>query len=127
MPAVLVLVFSVQPVDIPDPVRVPVVYTIGGGPGRIVFTGAQTVTLDLSTMPAAGLRALRIVYDAVDDTGTAVTAGLRVNMTTGLGSASLPLGPGGALMLADPNVTGGISALSLVSTAPGVAHVTAAG
>lgn len=127
MPAVLVLTFSVQPVDIPDPVRVPVVYTTGGGPGRIAFTGAMTIVIDLSTMPAAGLRALRIVYDAADDTGVAVTAGLRINYTTGLGSASLPLGPSAAVMLADPSVSGGITALSLVSTAPGVAHVTAAG
>lgn len=124
MPAA-VFSFAVQLADVPDTARVTVVYSDGGGPWRFEFTGAQTITVDISAMPAAGLKGLRIEFDATDAAGVTVTAPLSIHWTSNAIPKVEELSPDGVFMLASPSPTNGITALSLVSTANAVAHVVA--
>jgi hypothetical protein len=106
-------------------------FTGGGGPGRLELTGAQTYVVDLAMMPAAGLRGLLVVVDSLDAAGTAISAPVTLTWTSNAVTKSEKLMPSADapafLALANPAPVTGITALSIVTTANAVVHVSAVG
>lgn len=108
-------------------VTIPITYQDAGGVPRIEMSGSQTYPVDLAMMPAAGTKVLIVWVDAHDAAGGIPTAPLTVTWTSNAVSKSQPIGPGSALLIADPSPVHGPTALSLVSTVSCVAHVAALG
>lgn len=106
----------------------------GASPGlRLRLTGAQTYVVDLAMIPSAGLRGLLVILDPLDADGSPVTAPITLTWTSNSVSKSQELSAGtapqvpGFFALASPDPTHGITALSIVTTANAVVHVTAFG
>lgn len=108
-----------------------ITYTGGGGPGRLELTGAQTYVVDLAMMPAAGLRGLLVVVDSLDAAGSAISAPVTLTWTSNAVSKSEKLMPStdapAFLAIGNPAPVTGITALSIVTTANAVVHVSALG
>lgn len=98
-----------------------------GGAGRIQLTGAQTYDIDLAMMPTAGLKGLVVQVDATDGAGDTVTTPVTLQWTSNATVKSEELSPGGFLALCSPSPVNGITALSIITTANAVVHVTAIG
>ncbi len=94
---------------------------------RLELTGAQTYPIDLAMMPAAGLKGLLVIYDAIDASGVTVTAMASVRWTSNGVPKNEELSPGGLFLIASPAPANGITALSIVVTANAVIHVHALG
>jgi hypothetical protein len=91
---------------------------------QIPILGAGTYNVDLAMMPATGLVYLGVSVGLVDSLGGTVTAPVKVVFTNGY--AWVP--PGGFVAIAAPGLaSGGVTSLSLVTTANAVVTVTAAG
>lgn len=116
---------SLQPAGgSPFGVSVPVAYTALEPGLMLPLTGAQTYNVDLAMMPGTGLTGLVVSVDKTDAFGGAVTAPVKVVFTNGY----LWIPPGGAMSVAAPALaSGGITSLSLVTTANAVVHVSACG
>jgi hypothetical protein len=100
-----------------------IVYHGSTGEIRLELTGAVTYPIDLGMMPAAGLRGLRIVYDALDANGDAATDNITIRRTINSVSRDEPLSPGGWFAFADPAPTAGTTALTIISTSNAVVRV----
>lgn len=94
-------------------------------PGEAIpIAGAGTYVVDLAMMPATGLAYLEVHVAKVDGSGGIVVAPVKVVFTNGF----LWVPPGGFIAVAAPALaTGGIMALSLVTTAAAICTVTAGG
>lgn len=112
------------PATPPTSAIVGITYTAAVTYPSLTFTGTQTHAIDLATMPAAGLRALFVSFDAVDASNVPVITPVTVNFTPG---GSQELTPGGVLVFASPTPAAGITAISIASTANAVLHVAAFG
>ena len=107
--------------------QVTVSYRGSTGLQRLELTGAQTYTVDLAMMPAAGLRGLHVTVDDHDAAGAPVTTPIRIGWTSNAISKSEELSPGGVFQIASPRPVAGITALSIITTANAVVHLAALG
>jgi hypothetical protein len=98
-----------------------------GGSDRIELTGAQTYTIDLAMMPAAGLKGLLVQVDPVDADNNPITAPVTVRWTSNAVEKEEELSPGvdlpAFLVLCSPAPAAGITALEIESTANAVVRV----
>lgn len=94
-------------------------------PGETLpIAGAGTYVVDLAMMPAAGLTWLQVSVGKTDALGATVTAPVHVTFTGG----AVWVPPGGLLAIAAPALaSGGVTSLSLVTTAAALVTVTAIG
>ena len=95
---------------------------------RLVISGAGSIVLaDFSLLPAAGCQVLTVTLDGIDDTGAGLTAPVSFVMTgTTHGTIVLPIG-GGSFSIVAPGAAGGVTGLTITSTAPAVVRVSALG
>jgi hypothetical protein len=107
-----------------DPFSCSATYTASTGQQEIPLTGAQTYTVDLAMMPADGVQMLLVTVDRLDADGAAATDPVRVALTPG-GYVDLP--PRGALAVLAPGTEGGITGLTLTSTANALVRLVANG
>ncbi len=92
-------------------------------PGQILkLTGAGTKTLDLSTVPAAGVKYLLIKLDG----GQGVVP-VNVRFNGGGSSGQVEISPGGFVMIGSPAPTTGITAADVVYTSAATVRVWAFG
>lgn len=98
---------------------------------RVELTGVDSHTVDLTMMPAAGLKGLLVIVDPLDAAGSPVAAPVTLTWTSNATSKSEKLMPGsdtpGFLALGNPAPVTGITALSVASTSSAVVHVVALG
>lgn len=120
------LSFPLQPGFNPPPLgaSAPIPYT-GIIPGEgLPIAGAGTYVVDLAMMPAAGLAYLEVHVAKADANGGVVTAPVKVMFTGGY----LWVPPGGFCSVAAPGLaSGGITSLSIVTTAAALVSVTGLG
>lgn len=87
---------------------------------EFVLTGSGTQVVSFGSIPSTGAKLLFVEYPQ-ENVSNAV-----INMRINGSSDSVPLFPGGSLVLSNPSPTGaGITALSLVYTAAATVRVTA--
>lgn len=121
------LTFPQQPGYNPKPIgsSASLVYSALVPGEQIPILGANAgYNIDLAMMPATGLAYVNVSVGLVDSLGGTVTAPVKVVFTNGY--AWVP--PGGFIAIAAPSLaSGGITSLSLVTTANAVVTVTAMG
>jgi hypothetical protein len=125
MPASALLTYAIVGVVAPpSPATVPITYDNVGGTARVEMTGPATQTIDLSMMAGgAGLKLLLVTVDTTDAGGLAVVAPVSIHWTSNALAKVEELSPDGVFLLASPNPTHGVTALSIVTTANAVVHV----
>lgn len=103
---------------------------VGGAP-RVELTGAQTYEIDLEMMPAEGLKGMLVVLEPLDAEGSPIEAPITVTWTSNSVEKSEEISATtdrpGFIALCSPSPVNGITALSIVTTANAVVHVTALG
>lgn len=100
------------------------------GPQRIVMTASQVYTLDLTIMPAGGLKGVLVEVEPLDAAGNPVPTDaepLTVRWTSNSETKNQNISAGGFFVLSSPYPVLGITNLGLIAAADCIVRVAAIG
>lgn len=86
----------------------------GGGAPLIFGPGSGSASISLGSVPAAGLKGLLVIFDAVSPVPNTTPSPIMLQFNGGSTSGQQEISPGGMYLLGSPSPVAGITALVIV-------------